>query len=422
MRDDALAVLKRLREAKHVAYFAGGCVRDMLLGLEPADYDIATSAPPPEVRRLFPITQAVGAAFGVILVRQGRSVIEVATFRSDGKYSDGRRPDEVRFTSAEEDARRRDFTINGLFFDPIENKVIDFVGGQQDLAARRLRAIGDPQRRFAEDHLRLLRAIRFAARFALAIDPPTGKAILEAAPFLKGISPERIAEELRMMFPPPTRKIAWPLLWEYHLAHVIFRLVPLPEGTSLDLKRSVFMELAPAMQVPFDLALAAALLDVHLQSHPATDPRTALLRPQVVTFVRAMRQGLRLSNDESDAMEHELLSLGPLLTDAPATLAMKKRFLAMPTAESSRRLMETLAAVGFFRQRIADLDADFHTLADVDCAPPPLITGDDLTAAGLNPGPPFKKALDAAYDAQLEGTISTRDQAMAMAMAMAKKG
>ena len=422
MRDDALAVLKRLREAKHVAYFAGGCVRDMLLGREPADYDIATSAPPPEVRRLFPITQAVGAAFGVILVRQGRSVIEVATFRNDGKYSDGRRPDEVRFTSAEEDARRRDFTINGLFFDPIENKVIDYVGGQEDLAARRLKAIGDPQRRFGEDHLRLLRAIRFAARFALSIDPPTGKAILAAAPFLKGISPERIAEELRIMFPPPTRKIAWPLLWEYRLAQVIFRLVPLPEGTTLDLKRSVFMELAPAMEVPFDLALAAGLLDVHLQSHPATDPRTALARPQVVIFLRAMRQGLRLSNDESTAIENQLLSLGPLLADAAPTLAMKKRFLAMATADASRRLMEALAAIGFFRQRIASLDADFHELAMVDCAPPPLITGNDLTAAGLPPGPPFKKALEAAYDAQLEGTIGTREEAMALAQSMIRKG
>src|SRR5687768_567649 len=162
-REDALAVVRRLRDAGHVAYFAGGCVRDLLLGLEPKDYDVATDAPPERVRSLFNRTQAVGAAFGVILVRQRDSQVEVATFRSDGRYDDGRRPTGVRFTTAEEDARRRDFTINGLFLDPLDgDKVIDFVGGQEDLKAGRLRAIGDPDARFAEDHLRLLRAVRFA--------------------------------------------------------------------------------------------------------------------------------------------------------------------------------------------------------------------------------------------------------------------
>src|SRR5688572_13668746 len=198
-RQDALAVVQRLRGAGHVAYFAGGCVRDLLLGLEPKDYDVATDAPPDRVRELFKRTQAVGQAFGVILVRVGRSQVEVATFRTDGTYLDGRRPSEVRFTTAEEDARRRDFTINGLFLDPMENdRIIDYVGGQEDLAARRLRAIGDPAARFGEDHLRLLRAVRFAARFSLEIAPATAMAIESKASSLKGISPERIAEELRL--------------------------------------------------------------------------------------------------------------------------------------------------------------------------------------------------------------------------------
>src|SRR5438067_13328797 len=165
-----MAVLRGLREAGHVAYFAGGCVRDVLLGLEPKDYDVATDAHPQKVRSLFRSTAAVGQAFGVILVRLGKSVVEVATFRSDGRYVDGRRPEDVRFTTAEEDAKRRDFTINGLFFDPLEDRVIDYVGGQEDLTARRLRAIGDPWQRFEEDHLRLLRAVRFAARFDLEIE------------------------------------------------------------------------------------------------------------------------------------------------------------------------------------------------------------------------------------------------------------
>ena len=176
-REDAARVVEELRAGGHVAYFAGGCVRDMLLGLEPKDFDVATDAPPERVRKLFRNSQAVGAAFGVILVRTGGSSVEVATFRSDGAYLDGRHPEHVRFTTAEEDARRRDFTINGLFFDPISGDVIDYVGGREDLAARWIRAIGEPGARFAEDHLRMLRAIRFAARFDFAIEANTAAAI-----------------------------------------------------------------------------------------------------------------------------------------------------------------------------------------------------------------------------------------------------
>src|SRR4051812_30998530 len=212
LREDAEAVLRRLREAGHVAYFAGGCVRDTLLGLQPKDWDVATDAPPQRVRQLFPRTQAVGAAFGVILVRQADSQIEVATFRTDVSYEDGRRPTAVKFTTAEEDAKRRDFTINGVFFDPIENKVIDYVGGQEDLKNKILRAIGEPNLRFEEDHLRLLRAVRFAARFDLSIDPTTTAAIKAHADNLKRISPERIADELRRMFASATRVHAHLLL------------------------------------------------------------------------------------------------------------------------------------------------------------------------------------------------------------------
>src|SRR5213595_1577127 len=186
-REDAGEIVKRLRAAGHVAYLAGGCVRDLLLGLEPKDYDVATDAPPERVRKLFNNTQAVGAAFGVILVRLGGSQIEVATFRTDVSYEDGRHPTEVRFSSAEEDAQRRDFTINGLFLDPIDDRVIDFVGGQEDLKARILRAIGEPNHRFEEDHLRLLRAVRFASRFGLTIEPETAEAIRRHAEHLKRI-------------------------------------------------------------------------------------------------------------------------------------------------------------------------------------------------------------------------------------------
>src|SRR5436190_2622085 len=279
-REDALAVLLRLRRGGHVAYFAGGCVRDLLMGREPKDYDVATDAPPARVRELFANTQAVGAAFGVILVKHGRSTVEVATFRAEGAYTDGRRPDAVAFTDARTDAGRRDFTINGLFLDPEKREagsgkreeeivtrhgtVIDYVGGVSDLRANVLRAIGDARRRFAEDHLRLLRAVRFAARFGLTIEPGTAAAIRENAAKLKGISPERIADELRVMLTPPTRVGAWEMLGEFGLTEVIYRFLPRCGGGDWT-GPTIFERLAPGRAVSFGLALAAGVLDWRLR-------------------------------------------------------------------------------------------------------------------------------------------------------------
>src|SRR3954454_5361661 len=303
-REDAIAVLRRLRDAGHVAYFAGGCVRDELLGITPKDYDVATDAPPPRVRELFTNTQAVGAAFGVILVRQRKSVIEVATFRSDDVYLDGRRPTAVKFTTAEEDAKRRDFTINGLFLDPVENKVIDYIGGREDLKNKIVRAIGEPDHRFEEDHLRLLRAVRFAARFGLTIELATASAIRAHAPQLKRISPERVAEELRLMLTPATRVAAWKMLWELGLARVVFRsLGPLRENTaagSADDRSSIFLNVSPGAAVPFGLALAAAVVD---WQRDGAEVRGLLEKRQVQRAVNASRQTLRISNDESDARQ-----------------------------------------------------------------------------------------------------------------------
>jgi tRNA nucleotidyltransferase/poly(A) polymerase len=416
---DALAVLYRLRESGHQAYFAGGSVRDTLLGLPPKDWDIATDAPPPRVRELFPDTQAVGAAFGVILVRHAKSVVEVATFRSDGPYEDGRRPTSVRFSTAEEDAQRRDFTINGLFFDPIEKKVIDFVGGQEDLKNRLLRAIGDPSKRFSEDHLRLLRAVRFAARFSLQIEPKTAAAIRDASPQLKGISPERIGDELRLMFSPPTRHIAWPLLWQLRLAEILFRFFPAVPG-EIDLHKSIFQRLAPGNPIPFSLAIAAATLDVRLQSGPKPALQSLLSREEVSSAIRALRQSLRLSNIESDEATEILESLAPLLDKQPPTLAAKKRFLARSTSASSRLLLEALSSTGIESDRIKTLSAEFATLQYEDNAPAPFLTGDDLTAAGFTPGPAFKRILDAVYDAQLERRIAGKDQALELARTLSQ--
>jgi poly(A) polymerase len=411
-REDAIAVLKRLRDQGHVAYFAGGCVRDELMGLVPKDYDVVTDAAPKRVRELFRNTQAVGAAFGVILVRLGPSVVEVATFRSDGDYLDGRRPSEVHFTTAEQDAKRRDFTINGLFLDPLSNKVIDYVGGLEDLKARRLRAIGDPSARFGEDHLRLLRAVRFAARFDLQIDPATDAAIRAHAQRLTIISPERIAEELRQMLIPATRRTAWPMLERYGLSAVIFRFAP-PAVTTADHPMRALPLALDESPAALGLVLAAAAVG------RAGDPAALFSLKAAQAIDRAMRQALRISNEESDDLVGTLADIGYLL-EAPGSVARLKRFLAHPTADLSRRLMWALAKVGYEPQALAALDCELQALyLSGNYAPLPLITGDDLTAAGLRPGKLFKRILDEAYDAQLEGRIDTKQQAMALAMKIA---
>lgn len=426
-RVDAEAVVRTLRQAGHVAYFAGGCVRDLVLGQQPKDWDVATDAPPKRVRQLFARTQAVGALFGVILVRQGQSVVEVATFRTESGYEDGRRPSHVQFATAQEDARRRDFTINGLFLDPLDNdRVIDFVGGVDDLRNRILRAIGQPEQRFAEDHLRLLRAVRFAARLGFEIEPATAAAIARDAPLLKRISPERIGEELRQMLRPPTRVAAWRMLWQFRLIDVIMRFLAGYSPASLVEGQSIFAATAPGESIPFGLALAAGVVDVRrgstlsppAASHP--DIRPLLDRKSVQQAVRALRQSLKISNEESDELQETLEGLGPLLTDAEPRVATLRRFLARPTASLSRQLLEALASVNLHRDRANWLRARLSQLERLPIAPPPLITGDDLTAAGLTPGPLFKRVLEAVYDAQLEGRVTTRENAMAMAIGMSR--
>jgi tRNA nucleotidyltransferase/poly(A) polymerase len=416
-RDDALAVLSRLRDHGHTAYFAGGCVRDTLLGLKPSDFDIATDAPPDRVRQLFSNTQAVGAKFGVILVRHRKSVVEVATFRSEGAYTDGRRPDTVRFTTPEEDARRRDFTINGMFFDPIAGQVVDFVGGQADLASRILRAIGNPDERFAEDHLRLLRAVRFAARFGFHIEPSTAEASTKHAPHLKAISPERIAEELRLMITPTTRNAAWRMLWAHRLVPEIMRFLPSQAAPhALDQQRSIFLAL-PGDRISFGLALAAGTLCYRVQASPESDIDVFLDRAAVLKAVGAMRQALRFSNEESDEMQQTLLDAGLLLLagDADPTVATMKRFLARPTAAGTRALLTAVRDVGMRVAQIDHLEERLSCLQREDCAPPPMITGDDLMVMNLPPGPIYKKILDRVYDAQLEHRVRSRDEALDMA-------
>jgi tRNA nucleotidyltransferase/poly(A) polymerase len=412
--NDALEVLKRLHESGHIAYFAGGCVRDTLLNLKPKDWDIATDAEPSRVRQLFPNTQAVGAVFGVILVRRNKSVIEVATFRADGIYEDGRRPSSVRFTSAEEDARRRDFTINGLFLDPIQNRVIDYVNGREDLTAKRIRAIGLPAERFAEDHLRLLRAVRFAARFSFEIEPATASAIADLADRVKTVSPERVGEELRLMLMPVTRNSAWRLLWRLKLAPEIFRFLPkIPQD--LDLARSIFLNLKIDEPISFGLALAAATLCVRVQTESPADTLALLAKSEIIRAARALRQALRTSNNDDEELSNVLAGIEPLLHNEEPTVATKKRFLARPTSPLSRDLLAAMEMIGLNTGRISSLEKEFIDLSQTDVAPTPFITGDDLLAMSIQPGPQYRKILDGVYDAQLEGRIASKDEAIDLA-------
>lgn len=389
-----------LRSAGHTAYLAGGCVRDTLLGLSPKDYDVATDAPPESVRGLFRRTAAVGEAFGVVLVYlpkpgRGRHTIEVATFRAEGPYSDGRRPDAVRFTNAEEDAKRRDFTINGLFASPPEggageDTIIDFVGGRADLEAGIIRAIGDPSERFGEDYLRMLRAVRFAARMGFAIEPATAQAIRDHAPQLDRIARERIGDEVRRMMsaPPPVPGVAAGLLADLGLAEVIFGRAIMPNNVPI-------LRLLDA-ESDYPTRLLSWLMDLGL---PCRDPRDA--RP---------RDSLNLSNHEDEAMKATAKLWGAIESDwEGASTAQRKRLAASERFAPALQLVR--ATDPTHAERVAASAAQLA--ADgIGLAPKPLITGDDLIAIGLKPGPKFKALLDRAYDAQLEGRVTTKTQAL----------
>ena len=414
-----MAVVRRLRDAGRVAYFAGGCVRDELLGLTPKDYDVATDAHPDVVREVFGRgrTQAVGAAFGVILVLAEHGSIEVATFRNDLEYHDGRRPSGVVFTSAEEDAKRRDFTINGLFRDPLaeagDDGIIDHVHGRRDLNAKVLRAIGNPDRRFEEDYLRLLRAVRFAARFGLTFDPATWDAVVRFAPRIGKITPERVGEELRKMLTHPTRGAAWKLLWESGLLGECFRDLPERLPPDLPSRRPVMDQVAGvAGTISFGLALAATAVEA--RGLAGVSVRRIFEPAEVRKVASALRRGLRTSNDESAAVVGAM-NLWTLLQDVPPTVALIKRFLARDGSADARVLLATLTFEPRWRERVAWLEGRFAALAEQDVAPPPLVTGEDLIAAGLRPGPAFKRVLDAAYDEQLEGRLTNAATARAWA-------
>lgn len=400
-RRAAKTVVRRLVEAGYTAYFAGGCVRDRLMGHDPLDYDIATDARPSEILQVFPRAQAVGESFGVMLVRHQKHSIEVATFRTEGKYSDGRHPDSVTFTDAQNDAQRRDFTINGMFEDPLNEKIIDYVGGQNDLKAGLIRAIGDPHARLREDRLRMLRAVRFAARFGFAIEEETAQAIREGAGDLRGVSRERIGQELRRMFTDPNRVVAAWQLQYLQLDHVVLNephqlVAPVRVGRLPD-------------RSPYPTVLAAWLLDRH------DPPNAATPREQLLTVLSRWAKALILSNAEH-AAARKSLDTYVALRDEWSTLgvAQQKRLAASEHFQQGLALYQTLDRPGF-----VTIQRQVAQLAETGLAPEPLITGDDLIASGFTPGPAFKRMLDAVYDAQLEGQIHNREAALALAHVLA---
>jgi poly(A) polymerase len=453
-REFAVEVVRTLRNAGHQALWAGGCVRDELLGLVPKDYDVATSARPEEVQRLFRRTVAVGASFGVIEVLGPRVDgeflhVQAATFRTDGPYVGGRWPEYVVFSTAEEDAKRRDFTINGMFFDPLENQLIDYVGGGVDLDTHVLRAIGEPRERFEEDRLRMLRGARLAARFDFAIEARTADAIVRMAPQLgEGVSAERIADELRKMLVDRRRAVAMRLFMDLGLAAVVMpELVPmrgLPQGApradgpalpppghagqlvastgqAADLWDHVLrvLELLPE---PVSFALAAAAL-LHDIGKPRTVGRTA----DRYTFhghehvgkrlAGEISQRLKLANDERERIEW-LVEKHQILADAPRMRPAKLKVLLVHPGIFELFALHRADALASGRgldhvEYAEKIRREWEAKGEL--APPHLITGEDLIAMGLKPGPLFKTILDQVREAQLDGTIRTREDALAMA-------
>ncbi len=442
LKDFASSIVEGLRGRGFQAYLVGGCVRDLLLGREPKDYDVATSARPEQVMEIFPETYAVGAQFGVVLVPEpetdveggfsadasghGSGCVEVATFRSDVGYSDGRHPDEVRFSEdPREDVARRDFTINGMLLDPVSGEVLDFVGGRDDLKAGIIRSIGDPERRFEEDKLRMLRAVRFAARFEYAIEPATFVAIQKLAEQIEVVSRERVRDELTRMLTEGRGRRAFLLLDESGLLrHVLPEISAMkgveqppefhPEG-DVFVHTLLLLENLP-QPCPRTLGWGALLHDVG-------KPATFRVAPDRIRFDNHVEVGvkiaeeicwrLRFSNDDAEqilALVENHMRFGHVSRMKESTL---KKFMRMPRFDEHMALHRAdslashrhLGTYEFLRQKLAEIPAE-------KMRPAPLVTGDDLIAEGHAPGPRFREILNAVEDAQLEGRLNSRDVAL----------
>lgn len=439
---EATRIVRELRDRGFSAYLAGGCVRDLVLGREPADYDVATSATPAEVMRVFPRTYAVGAQFGVVLVpalRDGPTgeranyATEVATFRSDGAYSDGRHPDQVQFSSsAQLDVQRRDFTINGLLLDPLSSEVLDYVGGRQDLERGVVRAIGAPHHRFSEDKLRMLRAVRFAARFSYQIDPQTFAAVQELAAQIHQVSHERIRDEVLKMLTEGRARRAFELLDETSLLEQVLPEIKKMQGVAqppeFHPEGDVWVHtLLLLEQLPAGCSKTLAL---GVLLHDVGKPPTFRVAPDRIRFDQHAEVGTRmaeeicrrfhLSNDETAqvcALVANHMRFGDVMRMKESTL---KRFFRLPEFPEHLELhrMDCLSS----HRDLMLYDFAKHKFAQMpqeQIRPAPLVTGHDLIAAGYTPGPQFKDWLTAVEDAQLEGRITSKEEALGLVKSIA---
>ncbi len=426
-RDAALDLARRLSAAGHEALFAGGCVRDRLLGHEPKDYDIATSAPPTEVLKLFPGANEVGAHFGVVIAKHHGHHVEIATFRTDGSYKDARRPDSVRFSTAEEDARRRDFTINGLFENPATGEVIDHVGGMADLRNRILRAIGNPSERFAEDALRLLRAVRFSTRLDFAIHPETRAALETNAGLLAKISSERIRDEFSKILTSPRRREGVELLVDTGLMrHIVPEFLATigceqppewhPEG-DVYTHTCIMLELLETA-APLELCLAVLLHDIAKPPTQTFDEEAGRIRfnghdALGAEMSREILHRLKYPNAMIDAVEPMVARHMQFMNVQQMRTAKLKRFMSEPTFTGEMELHRVdCASSNGFTDNYEFLQEKAAEYAAEPLIPPPLVTGRDLIGMGLQPGPAFKEFLDAVQTEQLEGRLATREQAL----------
>jgi len=433
-------ICRTLRLAGHQAYFVGGCVRDILLHREPADYDVATDATPERVERIFPNSLTVGAKFGVVVVVQEpdlsndakapSAMVEVATFRSDVGYSDGRHPDQVVYASTpQEDVQRRDFTINGLLLDPQTNEILDFVGGRDDLRAGIIRAIGRPEERFREDKLRMLRAIRFAARCGYAIEPETMRAIQLLAPEIQQVSAERLRDELTKLLTEGAARRGFELLAETRLLPELLPEISRMKGVEQPpqfhpegdvwIHTLLMLEGLPPGSSP-TLAWGVLLHDVGKPAtfSPPSGPNGRIRFDRHVEVGTRMAEEicsrLRFSNDDT-AQIASLVANHLRFKDAPQMKrATLKRFVRLDRFEEHMELHlldcssshRNLDNYEFMRRFLAETPPE-------DVRPTRLLTGDDLIGLGFRPGPEFREILDAAEDAQLEGSIGSRDDAFA---------
>lgn len=419
---DAYEIAKKLQENGHLVYFAGGCVRDFLRGEIPKDYDIATTASPDEIERLFPKTLPVGKQFGVVLViREGRH-FEVATFRQEGPYRDGRHPSEVTFTTPEKDARRRDFTVNGLFYDPFGQKVIDYVDGREDIGHCIIRAIGDPESRFEEDKLRLLRAVRFAANLNFAIEPSTWSSLRRLVPKIHQVSTERIRDELIKTF---TRQGAGRGLELLSASGLLREVLPEVENMKgveqppeFHPEGDVFIHtrmLLEKLENPSAVLAFAALL------HDVGKPPTFQIRDDRIRFYEHSHVGaemaenilrrLRFSNEEIEAVVTCVNNHMKFANVKEMREGKLKRFMSTSTfpvemvlhridCESSHGILDNYY---FLQRKLEEFRED-------ELRPKPLLNGDDLQQLGMKPGPAMKPILEEAYELQLENRFRTKDE------------